>query len=76
MVLRGSMSRPAKGVWELWQQQRRSVGSVGGISAPSSKSLWDVVQREQVEKHNAQQVSDIWMEVSPSRRIASGQGVG
>ena len=43
------------------------VGGLGGITAPSPTRLWDVVKRDLFDKHNAQQVSDIWMEV---RRLA------
>eukprot|EP00887_Chlorella_sp_A99_P003330 scaffold26.g3330.t1 len=63
MFARLLMSRQAStSVWELWQAQRRLAASVAGISAPSSTNLWDVVKREHFEKHNAQQVADIWME--------------
>lgn len=73
----GAARPAAHNVWQLWQQQQRGLASssaaatgaaglqgfgFGGITAPSSKRLWDIVKRDLFEKHNAQQVSDIWME--------------
>lgn len=55
----------AQSVWQLYSQQRR----ITGMSMPSSKNLWDIVKREQFEKHNAAELKDIWQEV---RRLSWG----
>jgi ATP synthase F1 complex assembly factor 1 len=34
----------------------------GGLTLPSSKSLWDILKREHIEGHDAQHVKDIWQE--------------
>ena len=52
--------RAAQTLWQAYVQQR---GSSLGLSLPSSKSLWDVVNRSRLEPHNADAIRDIWMEV-------------
>jgi hypothetical protein len=54
--------RMAQSVFSLYSQYR----SITGMSMPSSKSLWDIIKREHIEKHNAAEVRDIWQEVSSS----------
>lgn len=34
----------------------------GGLSLPSSKSLWDILKREHIQGHDARHVKDIWQE--------------
>ncbi len=34
----------------------------GGLTLPSSKSLWDILKREHIEGHSTQHVKDIWQE--------------
>ena len=41
------------------------------MTMPSSKSLWDVVNRQRLEPHGAEAVGEIWMEV---RRAAALPG--
>lgn len=56
-------SKAAQSLWQLYVQQRgHSIGS----SLPSSKNLWDVVNRQRMEPHGAEAVRDIWMEVRPA----------
>ena len=57
----GAGKRAAGTVWQLFAQQRREMSV--GLTLPSSKSLWDVMKREHLEKHNARQIKDIWLEV-------------
>lgn len=54
--------RVAQSVWQAFTTQRRAYG-MGGISAPSSKNLWDIMKKEQLEGHDARHIHDIWMEV-------------
>lgn len=54
-------SKAAQSLWQAYVQQRRGAM---GMSLPSSKSLWDVVNRGRLEPHGAEAVRDIWMEVS------------
>lgn len=56
----GAGKRAAGTVWQLFAQQRREMSV--GLTLPSSKSLWDVMKREHLEKHNARQIKDIWLE--------------
>ena len=48
--------------WSLLQATRRWY-SMGGVTAPSSRNLWDIVKKEQFEQHDARHIHDIWMEV-------------
>ena len=52
-------SQAGKTLWQAYVQQRGNVG----LSLPSSKSLWDVVNRRLFEAHGAEAVRDIWVEV-------------
>lgn len=56
--------RAAQTLWQAYVQQRSSSL---GLSLPSSKSLWDVVNRSRLEPHNADAIRDIWMEVGAAR---------
>jgi len=38
-------------------------GITGLASLPSSKTLWDILKKEQIEGHDARHIHDIWMEV-------------
>ena len=51
--------RAAQDLWQAYVQQRRASL---GLSLPSSKSLWDVVNRRLLEPHGAEAVHDIWIE--------------
>jgi hypothetical protein len=42
----------------------RSFAALAGWSMPSSRNLWDILKREQVEGHDARHIRDIWLEVS------------
>lgn len=57
---RSQGSRAAQALWEAYVQQRRGAM---GLTLPSSKSLWDVVNRGRLEPHGAESVRDIWMQV-------------
>ncbi len=46
-------------MFSLYSQHRR----ITGMSMPSSASLWELVKREQIQKHNAAEIKDIWQEV-------------
>jgi hypothetical protein len=35
----------------------------GMATLPSSKTLWDILKKEQIEGHDARHIHDIWMEV-------------
>ena len=39
---------------------------MGGVTAPSSRNLWDIVKKDQFEQHDARHIHDIWMEVGVS----------
>lgn len=65
-------SQGPKSAWNLLQASRRCY-SLGGVSAPSSRNLWDIVKRAQFENHDAKHVHDIWMEVG--RRCIANTGV-
>ena len=69
----GQGGRAATSVWQLFQAQRRAAASLAGATMPSSRNLYDIVKRDLLERHNAAQVTDIWMEAS-SR--AGGRGGG
>lgn len=56
---RSQGSRAAQALWEAYVQQRRGAM---GLTLPSSKSLWDVVNRGRLEPHGAESVRDIWMQ--------------
>lgn len=56
-----SRSRAAQSVWQLFSEQRRSYSV--GLTMPSSKSLWDIMKRDLLEKHDAEHITNIWMEV-------------
>jgi hypothetical protein len=50
-----------------------AAASAGGVSAPSPRSLWDLVQRARLEPHSPAQIRDIWAkyhEDSPGRFAA------
>jgi hypothetical protein len=50
-----------------------AAASAGGVSAPSPRSLWDLVQRPRLEPHSPAQIRDIWAkyhEDSPGRFAA------
>lgn len=49
-------------LWKMYSQPRRAY-SMGGVSAPSSRRLWDIVKKDLLENHDAKHVTDIWMEV-------------
>ena len=38
-------------------------GITGMATLPSSKTLWDILKKEQIEGHDARHINDIWMEV-------------
>lgn len=57
---RSQGGRAAQALWEAYVQQRRGAM---GLTLPSSKSLWDVVNRGRLEPHGAEAVRDIWMQV-------------
>jgi hypothetical protein len=65
-----SGGKAAQSLWQLYVQQRsQSIGS----TLPSSKSLWDVVNRRLLEPHGAEAVRDIWMQVrAPVAACRSG----
>ena len=60
----------AAGVASALLRQSKSVHSTtqrqffehGGLTLPSSKSLWDILKREHIEGHSTQHVKDIWQE--------------
>ena len=58
----------AQGLWQAYVQQRQASL---GLTLPSSKSLWDVVNRRLLEPHGADAVRDIWMEVRLCRLLCS-----
>ncbi|PRW45501.1 assembly factor 1 for F1 component of mitochondrial ATP synthase [Chlorella sorokiniana] len=63
--------RAAQTLWQAYVQQRSSSL---GLSLPSSRSLWDIVNRTRLEPHNADAIRDIWMEFHADplkHRIAS-----
>jgi hypothetical protein len=51
-------AKAAQSLWQLYVQQRGY-----SMTLPSSKNLWDVVNRRRLEPHGAEAVHDIWMEV-------------
>ena len=59
-------------VWNAYAQSRRAGGLTGlgvsGITAPSSKNLWDIVKREHLEKLSAAAIKDVWAEVRAGGR--------
>ena len=59
--------RAAQTLWQAYVQQR---GASMGLALPSSKSLWDVVNRSLLEPHNADAIRDIWMEVRQATAVA------
>lgn len=65
-----SGGKAAQSLWQLYVQQRsQSIGS----TLPSSKSLWDVVNRRLLEPHGTEAVRDIWMQVrAPVAACQSG----
>jgi hypothetical protein len=42
----------------------RSLAALAGWSMPSSRNLWDILKREQINGHDARHIRDIWLEVS------------
>jgi len=48
----------------LISKHGRSLASLAGWSMPSSRNLWDILKREQIEGHDARHIRDIWVEVS------------
>jgi hypothetical protein len=48
----------------LISKHGRSFASLAGWSMPSSRNLWDVLKREQIDGHDARHIRDIWLEVS------------
>lgn len=62
--------KAAQAMWQAYVQQRRAASM--GLSLPSSKSLWDVVNRRLLEPHGAEAVRDIWMEVRACERLLGG----
>lgn len=68
-----SGGKAAQSLWQLYVQQRsQSIGS----TLPSSKNLWDVVNRRLLEPHGADAVRDIWLQVPAVTAIASEHGKG
>lgn len=60
----------AKTVASAMQGTRRTF-ALGGVSAPSSTNLWDIVKKDLFENHDARHVHDIWSEVG----VVWGSGV-
>ncbi len=58
--------RAAQTLWQAYVQQRSSSL---GLSLPSSKSLWDIVNRSRLEPHNADAIRDIWVEVGAALQL-------
>ena len=48
----------------LISKHGRSFASLAGWSMPSSRNLWDILKREQIDGHDERHVRDIWLEVS------------
>ena len=63
---RKTSSSIGRHLWSLVSSEEFHSSSVtqlgGGLTLPSSKSLWDILKREHIQGHDAQHVRDIWME--------------
>lgn len=62
MLRRGS--KLALSQWSTSTTSAASMASMAGWSLPSSRSLWDILKREHIEKLDAPHIADIWSEVS------------
>ena len=56
------MQARGKAAQSLWQAYVAQRGH-SMMTMPSSKNLWDVVNRQRLEPHGAEAVGEIWMEV-------------
>lgn len=73
-MLAGGRRKMAQSVWSAYAQSRRAGGLGGmGVTQPSSKSLWDIVKREHLEKLPAAAVKDVWAEVSAGACCCAGK---
>jgi hypothetical protein len=48
---------------ESSQGLSRHFSMLSGVSMPSSRNLWDILKRSQIEPHDAKHIADIWTEV-------------
>jgi hypothetical protein len=62
--MQAARGKAAQSLWQAYVAQRGH----SMMTMPSSKSLWDVVNRQRLEPHGAEAVGEIWMEV---RRVAA-----
>lgn len=50
------------------ERSGRPFGSLAGVTLPSSRNLWDILKRHQIEPHDARHIVDIWNEVRMSKK--------